>query len=220
MDERPVLSGSETGGEIVRMKVIFLSKFKNKIKKFIFQGRRLKEIDKMEGHFGLNEGHLVFKIAKSLKDNAVILEIGAFKGKSTCFIAEGISSCNCEFYTIDTWYNNGMQGHGQDVFPEFLKNTKAYGEKIKPLRGYSYELRKIWPEERKIDFLWIDGDHSYQGVKRDIKDWLPLVKKNAIICFHDYRDEPGVKKAVDELRAAGEIRFIKTEGCIYMAKRN
>ncbi len=198
----------------------YLLRLKDKIKKFVFQGKRLKEIDKKEGHLGLNEGHLLFKVARSLRDNSVIVEIGAFKGKSACFIAEGIDSRNCEFYSIDTWYNDGMKEGRQDVFADFLRNTEPYKGKIKPLRGYSYEARKDWPEQKKIDFLWIDGDHSYAGVKRDIEDWAPLVKKNAVICFHDYRDEPDVKKAVDELAAAGKIRFIKTAGCVYMAKRS
>ena len=108
----------------------------------------------------------------------------------------------------------------QDAFDDFLKNTAPYRDKIKPLRGYSYEIRKDWSPQKKIDFLWIDGDHSYEGVKRDIEDWLPLVKKNGFVCFHDYRDEPDVKEAVDEIAKDGDIRFIKTEGCIYMARRN
>jgi len=202
------------------MSVRYFLKLKEKIKKFIFQGRRLKEMDKMQGHFGLNEGKLVFKIAKSLGDNSVIVEIGAFKGKSSCFIAEGIRSKNCEFYTIDTWYNDGMEESRMDVFPDFLKNVAPYKDKIRPLRGSSCKIREDWPEQKKIDFLWIDGDHSYKGVKRDIQDWVPLVKKNGIICFHDYRDEPDVKRAVDEIAFDGTIRFLKTEGCIYMAKRN
>jgi predicted O-methyltransferase YrrM len=195
-------------------------RLKDKFKKLIFQSKRLKEIDKLEGHFGLNEGYLVFKIARSLKNNSVIVEIGAFKGKSTCFIAEGIGSKQIQFFTIDTWYNDAMQEGRQDVFADFLKNIEPYKDKITPLRGYSYEVRKNWPDERKIDFLWIDGDHSYEGVTRDTQDWLPLVKKNGFVCFHDYRDEPDVKKAVDEITEDGTIRFIKTEGCIYVARRN
>ena len=184
------------------------------------RGRKLREINKIEGHLGLNEGRLLFKIARSLKDNSVIVEIGAFKGKSSCFIAEGINSKRIQFFSIDTWYNDTMQQGRQDVFAGFLENIKPYKDKIQALRGYSYEVIRNWPQQRKIDFLWIDGDHSYEGVKRDIQDWLPLVKKKGIVCFHDYRDAPGVKKAVDEIILEGIIRFIKTEGCIYMARRN
>lgn len=197
-----------------------LEKIKRGLKTHIFRGEKLKEINKVEGHFGLNEGRLLFKIVRSLKDNSVIVEIGAFKGKSTCFIAAGIGSRPMQFFTIDTWYNDKIEEERKDVFPEFLANIKPYKDKIEPLRGYSYDVRKTWPEERKIDFLWIDGDHSYEGVKRDIQDWLPLVKKDSFICFHDYRDAPGVRCAVDEIAREDRIRFVRTEGCIYAAKLN
>ncbi|MHA1582872.1 MAG: CmcI family methyltransferase [Candidatus Baldrarchaeia archaeon] len=37
----------------------------------------------------------------------------------------------------------------------------------------------------KFDFLFIDGDHSYEGVKRDFEAYSPLVGKDGIIAFHD-----------------------------------
>lgn len=39
-----------------------------------------------------------------------------------------------------------------------------------------------------IDFLFIDGDHSYEGVKKDFEDYRPFVKKGGIIVFHDVND--------------------------------
>jgi len=41
-----------------------------------------------------------------------------------------------------------------------------------------------------VDFLYIDGDHAYDAVKRDYEAWHPFVKKNGIIGFHDYDDRP------------------------------
>ena len=75
-------------------------------------------------------------------------------------------------------------------------------------------------EDGSLDFVFIDGDHAYEGVKRDIQDWIPLVKTNGTICFHDYRDAPGVKRAVDEITADGTIKLVKREGCIFMGRRN
>jgi predicted O-methyltransferase YrrM len=40
-------------------------------------------------------------------------------------------------------------------------------------------------KEKKIDFLFIDGDHSYDGVKQDFSDYSKFVKKGGIIAFHD-----------------------------------
>lgn len=49
----------------------------------------------------------------------------------------------------------------------------------------------------KFDIVWIDADHSYEAVTTDIKNYLSKVKKEGIICGHDY-DFKGVKKAVHE----------------------
>jgi len=43
-------------------------------------------------------------------------------------------------------------------------------------------------EIENLDFLFIDGDHSYDGVKRDFEMYSPLVKKNGLIAFHDIND--------------------------------
>ncbi|MEM4488736.1 MAG: class I SAM-dependent methyltransferase [Desulfurococcaceae archaeon] len=42
----------------------------------------------------------------------------------------------------------------------------------------------------KLDFLFIDGDHTYEGVKRDFEMYSPLVRKGGIIAFHDIVEHP------------------------------
>jgi hypothetical protein len=193
---------------------------RNLLKDFLSQGRRLKEIDKQEGHFGIKEGRIVFKIARSLKDFSVVVEIGAYKGKSTCFIAEGLRGSSSRLYSVDTWFNDGgMRQSRMDTFPDFLRNISPWSGKIIPLRGFSADIRKAWPFERKIDFLWIDGDHAYAGVKKDIEDWLPLVRGGCFVCFHDYREYPDVKRAVDEKIFEGRLRLVETKGNVLLAKK-
>jgi len=55
------------------------------------------------------------------------------------------------------------------------------------------------------DFVFIDGDHSYDGVRADWQIWTPLVRPGGLVAFHDTwpngdRHEPGVTRLVDELR--------------------
>ena len=41
-------------------------------------------------------------------------------------------------------------------------------------------------DKESIDFVFKDGDHSYESVKSDIKYWEPIVKENGLIMGHDY----------------------------------
>lgn len=56
-----------------------------------------------------------------------------------------------------------------------------------------------------IDVLFIDGDHSYDGVKADFELWSPLVRPGGVVAFHDtvpteWAHEPGVVQLVNELK--------------------
>ena len=75
-------------------------------------------------------------------------------------------------------------------------------------------------QSKKFHFIYIDGDHRYEGVKIDIEAWYPKVRKGGLICGHDYTGEIipakydvmsfNVKKAVDEF-FAGKQLFISRE---------
>jgi hypothetical protein len=50
-----------------------------------------------------------------------------------------------------------------------------------------------------LDFVFIDGDHSYSGVMGDLSTWTPLIREGGLIAGHDWtRSAPGVAKAVKE----------------------
>jgi hypothetical protein len=52
----------------------------------------------------------------------------------------------------------------------------------------------------KVDFVYLDGDHTYKSIKRDIKLALKILKPNGILAGHDYsNDFEGVVKAVDDM---------------------
>ena len=126
------------------------------------------------------------------------VEIGSYLGASSCFIAAGIKRAGgaSKLYCVDTWLNDSMTEGGRDTYGEFLKNTSKYKEFIIPLRNTSEAASKIFDD--KINFLFIDGDHSYEFVKDDIDSWLQKLNSGAVVIFHDYGWAEGVKKAVDE----------------------
>jgi SAM-dependent methyltransferase len=71
-------------------------------------------------------------------------------------------------------------------------------------RKYSHEIASTIPD-KSLDYVFIDGDHSYEGCKKDIALWSSKVRPGGWIGGHDYGNPrlPGVKQAVDEAFADG-----------------
>ena len=111
-----------------------------------------------------------------------ILEIGTASGGTT-FLLTRLSDPNALILSLDL--------SARRTFREIFCNRFAmYNQKIFFLQRDSHklstleELKKLL-KNRQIDVLFIDGDHSYEGVKKDFEMYSPLVKKNGIIAFHD-----------------------------------
>jgi len=66
----------------------------------------------------------------------------------------------------------------------------------------------------------IDGDHAYDGVKRDFECWLPHLTPNPVIAFDDSKDpDLGPRKLIDELLADGRFEQIRQVGKVTVLRR-
>jgi predicted O-methyltransferase YrrM len=117
-------------------------------------------------------------VAKGGPNGGTIVEIGAYLGSSTAYIASALGERgkrgDIAFYTIDTWQNTAMTEGERNTYAEFLANIAPWGNRVRPLRGFSYDIARDW--RKPVDMLFIDADHSYEAVRRDIADWAPWVK--------------------------------------------
>lgn len=144
-------------------------------------------------------------LAQSFKRDVVAVEIGSYLGASSCFIASGLSKKSV-LYCIDTWGNHAMKYNENDTDPEerdthedFVKNTDKYAHKIKMIRKWSYDaIGDLKKDVHAIDFLFVDGDHNYDGVKKDWDLYSQLLKEGSIVVFHDTGWAEGVKKVIEE----------------------
>ncbi len=189
---------------------------------YIFRKPRLKWIDNnIKGFLPYKEGMILYNRAKKLRNNSTIVEIGAYLGRSTCFIAESIKNKKINFYSIDTFRNQAMSEGLKNTFKEYYRNIYHYRHKIKIINGYSYEIVKKF-QDTKIDMLWLDADHRYEACKKDIEEWFPLIVSNGLFVFHDYypkKGSIGVKKAVDELIFEGKLKKIELFQKILVARK-
>lgn len=148
----------------------------------------------VEGWINTQEISILQQLAK----DKICLEIGSYKGKSSVGIAEVAK----EVFCVDTFSADGSgqnQHENTLTLNEFTENTKGYSN-ISPCVGNSKIMVPLF-EDNKFDFIFIDGDHSYEGVKNDILVCWPKLKIGGIMAFHDYKwdgfNDGGPKKAID-----------------------
>lgn len=128
-----------------------------------------------------------------------IVEIGSYKGRSTLALLE---ACKGQVVAVDTWLGSpGLNMDGTE-YDTFIENTKGY-DNLEVCKKDSVDASEDIGE---VDMVFIDGEHTYEGVKRDIEAWLPKTKK--LICGHDHDNEfTGVIQAVKE--TIGEIDGVR-----------
>lgn len=119
-----------------------------------------------------------------------MIELGSFSGESSAmFAGSGIFE---KLWLIDQWKNQACEG-----ICEY--NMNRFGEGVEMIKGDIDEIAKTWGEE--VDCIYVDADHSYEAVKRNLEDWYPFLKSGGVMAGHDYYQEekhPGVIRAVNE----------------------
>lgn len=108
-------------------------------------------------------------------------------------------------YCVDTWYGVPKIGRPKRPFRIFELAVNAViadvNASLRLIPAKTTEAVKTWRDT--IDFLYIDADHSYEGVRADLAAWVPFVRSGGVIAGDDYDhpNYPGVNQAWDEFEA-------------------
>lgn len=84
-------------------------------------------------------------------------------------------------------------------------------------QGYSWDVGRVWDkldyvEQPEIDFLIVDGDHTYEAVRKDISSWIPHMKSDGVIFFHDYLERENGFSGHGEWKPSGVARAVNESG--------
>ncbi|MBP7088460.1 MAG: class I SAM-dependent methyltransferase [Candidatus Omnitrophica bacterium] len=150
----------------------------------------------------LDEAAYIFKLVRFL-DKALCVEIGRWKGGTTLLIAFALKEGRLISLDIHDTYDDFNL---KDILRKFGLRDKV---EIIVIDSTTYNNKGL-----AVDFIFIDGDHSYEKVKKDFEYWVNVIKKGGHIVFHDasaVRPYASMKKGVNILveEIAKDKRLIK-----------
>lgn len=132
------------------------------------------------------------------------VEIGVWQGVTTRRLRAAMAP-DAELWAIDPY----VRGRLGVSFPELI----AHGEvdlvengRVRWVKSTAAEAARKWTQEARepADFVFVDGDHSWDGISTDWNAWSGLVAAGGIVALHDSRSTPA--RPIED---AGSVRFTR-----------
>ena len=163
----------------------------------------LKEFNLVKGFLAHEEGILLYEMAKKYCTKSFAVEIGSYCGKSACYIGQACKEKGAHLVTIDHHRGSEEQQFGEEYFdseeydyknnrvdtlPTLLRNISKFelDEHIKVVVDNSESASKKIKGE--IDFLFIDGSHTFASARNDYESWKNKIRAGGILTIHDIYD--------------------------------
>jgi len=158
-----------------------------------------------------HHGHKILELVEQHKPK-VCVELGAWMGASAIPVALAVRRWGGTVTCVDTW-GGAVDGDPSNMQPWMLltcaRNMKQAGVsgQVRLIPATTAEAAQWWTEP--IDYLYVDADHSYDGVMADLRAWLPHVKPGGIVLGDDYGSNvyPGVQAAWDDFERTTGLTF-------------
>ena len=165
---------------------------------------------------------LYSEMVKRFSSESHFVEIGSWKGMSAAYMAVEIANSDkdIKFDCVDIWAmheGSDIEIKGDTLYETFLNNIAPVKHIINPIRKDSSLTAEDY-QDNSIDFVFIDGDHSYEGCKKDILAWKSKIKENGVLAGHDYAWHEPVRRAVADVFGPGNFGDPWGCGCFIFEK--
>jgi len=172
------------------------------------------EINGTQGFLQSGDVQLLQHFISLMPLGAKIAEVGSFLGLSGLLMARTLyllGNYGAKIYCIDHWHGSIEHQSIEAVkdgrlFDIFMKNIHDSGLRafIVPIRSDSVAAAQAF-EDRCLDLIFIDGDHTFEGCYADLTAWYPKLKSGGIFLGHDCY--PDVRRAVELFMKDKELCF-------------
>ena len=155
----------------------------------------------------------VFELLDRMPKNSVVAEIGVAAGGLSKQILRRNNPR--KLYLIDPWDVSDVTEYSESSFNKLKSELRSEIESgiVELKRGYSYNILPTFPSD-SLDWIYVDGAHDYDSVKKDLEQCYAIVKSGGIIAGHDYvrwvspTARYGVVEAVNEFANKTRSNFV------------
>lgn len=145
--------------------------------------------------------------------NPVGVEIGVAEGFTSEFLMRNHQNleltCIDPFMNYIDWNGNNLNER-ESIGQQFLLRMQPFSDRLNVIRKTSDDaVNDI--RDNSLDFIFIDGLHTYDQLSKDCRNYYSKVKEGGIFAGHDYRVIAEVKKAVDEFALLKNKTILETE---------
>lgn len=133
------------------------------------------------------------ELIKYFKPSGIGIEIGVYQGEFSKYILDNCPDLN--LILLDCWQKQTKDEYNDDLNSEndiqierinkTIKNIINHYHRVKIIKGFSDEFSKLF-SDNIFDFVFIDANHSYESIKKDLNNFYPKVKKGGLFAGHDY----------------------------------
>lgn len=174
----------------------------------------------IEGWLNLGEAKLLYETSKNLSGKGAIVEIGSWCSKSLTYTVFGaLSSGNlCKKISIDPFLTSKDEPNGK--YETFISNLEKNGllDKIIHIKEKSQIAGEAFAED--IEFLFIDGFHKYEAVKKDFELFFPKVIEGGYVAIHDITMYDGPTKLTFEIcENEKNLKLVTFEGVLLLGQK-
>lgn len=159
-----------------------------------------------------SSGHGIGLLIKDM-DNPIGVEIGCASGITTEWLLR--INPTLKLTSIDPYVDysdwNGMYLNNlENLYRKTIEKFSNYRDRFNLIRDFSDNTVNLIPDN-SLDFIFIDGLHTYEQVLKDCNNYYSKVKTGGIFSGHDYTVIRGVNQAVNEFAAKVNKQILTTE---------
>lgn len=144
-------------------------------------------------------------LARNASGRKRLVEIGVFNGVTTLVLRQAMAADGVLWgigpfflgrmgYNLDERMSRHTVGKSMNGMVEFIKTIGA--DAANQYRQHGLPA---------VEFMFIDGDHSWAGIEADWTGWSPLIAPGGLVALHDSRSYPGREVTLDSVRYTQEV---------------